>query len=323
MFLINKKIKKIKEYMDNKEELIDSMLNKLQLLDNTIEQVNSRIENTIGVMDNLKESYDFKIKELNKKIDINEEKRNTKVAVIIHLYYLDLWDEFKTYISNIHYDVDVYINLVDGSAARINLVNFKRNIEKEHKNYKVFINDNVGLDIGGTLNIMDFLIKEDKHYDYLLKMHSKKSIHNGRGDNKNGEIWRDELLKPIVGDYKTVNNVIDIFTENPIVGMVGSKKWIYDKSKNDIYKNSILLKSYINNYDINVDMNDLAFVGGSMFWVRYDIYKSFFIKNNPIKIIRTFEKNSFIDNRELKWTHAFERVLGLIILNDNKKILGV
>lgn len=322
MFILYNKIKKIKKYMNDKEQLIDSMFDKLKLLDDKIVQFNNNVDNTINIITDLKSSYDLQIDDLHKKINLNKEKRNIKIAVIIHLYYVDLWNEFKKLIYNIHYDVDIYVNLVDGSVQMINLVNFKRKLEEEYPNIKVFINENAGLDIGGTLNVINYIIKENKHYEYVLKLHSKKSIHTGRMENKNGDIWRNELIDPILGDYKTVNSVIDLFVENPIIGMIGSKKWLLDKHKN-IYQNSEMLQTYINIYNITVPLDDIQFIGGSIFWVRFDILKDFFTKNDPIKIIRTFEKNSFTDDKELKWTHAFERVFGLMVLNYGKKIIGV
>jgi lipopolysaccharide biosynthesis protein len=195
-------------------------------------------------------------------------------------------------------------------------------IEKEHPRIKVFINENVGLDIGGTLYIIDYILKEKKNYDYLLKLHSKKGIHEGRLNNKHGEIWRDELINPILGDYEKVNKVIDIFTENPIVGMIGAKKYLYDKNFN-IYQNSDMLKSYVDQFKLNVNLDELQYIGGTMFWVRFDIIKTFFTVNDPIRIIKSFEKNAFTDNNGLKWTHAFERIFGLMVAHENKNIIGL
>lgn len=323
MFLfINKKINNLKRYMSEKEQLVDGMLSSLKKLDTSIGEINDKIIASSETLDNLKSSYESKIMDLNKKIDLNNEKRDVRVAVVLHLFYIDLWDEFRGLLSNIHYNTDVYINLVDESMHRLNLVNFKKKVEDEHHNCKVFINENVGLDIGGSLFIIDHILKEGKEYDYVLKLHSKKSIHEGRIKSKNGDQWRTELIDPIIGSYKTVNDVIDIFTENPIIGMIGSRKWLLDRH-NNIYHDSDIMKVYIDKLKLKTPMDEINYIGGTMFWVRFDIIKDFFTENDPLKIIRTFEKNSFTDNKGLKWTHAFERVFGMIVSQYDKKIIGL
>ena len=321
-FYINRKIKNLKRYMNEKEQLVDSMLSNLKKLDDTITDINEKVESSVETLDKLKSSYESKIADLNRHIDLNNEKRDVKVCVILHLYYIDLWDEFRSLLSNIHYNTDIYINLVDESMYRLNLVNFKNRVENEHKNCKVFINDNVGLDIGGSLLIFDYILKEEKEYDYILKLHSKKSIHGGRINSTKGEEWRNELLYPILGSYKIVNNIIDLFTENPIIGMIGAKKWLYDKH-NNIYHDSNMLNEYIKKFNLKTTMDEIEYIGGTMFWVRFDIFKDFFTKNDITRIIRTFERNSFTDNKKLKWTHAFERVFGMIVTEYDKKIIGV
>lgn len=307
--------------MSEKEQLLDTLISKLKVLDDTILGVNDKVGMMTSSLDDLKNSYEDRIIELNRQIDLNNDKRSTKVAVILHLFYIDMWDEFKGLISNIHYNTDVYINLVDDSMHRLPLMNFKNKVESEHSNCKIFINENVGLDIGGTLFIIDHILKENKKYDYVLKLHSKKSIHEGRINNKKGLKWKNELIEPILGDYKAVNDVIDTFVENPIIGMIGAKKWLLDKHDN-IYQGSDKLESYIKRFEIETDIDNIQFIGGSMFWVRFDIIEEFFTKHDISKILRTFEKNSFTDNKSLRWTHAFERVFGLIVLDSNKKIIG-
>ena len=39
----------------------------------------------------------------------------SKIAVLIHLFYTDLWSEIELYLNNLEdYDYDLYINLVNG-----------------------------------------------------------------------------------------------------------------------------------------------------------------------------------------------------------------
>jgi lipopolysaccharide biosynthesis protein len=58
----------------------------------------------------------------------------------------------------------------------------------------------------------------------------------------------------------------------------------------------------------------INFVGGTMFWVKAQIFKDFFSKNDATKIVDTLEIG---DVREPSRTHAMERFFGCLV-NDKK-----
>ena len=52
-------------------------------------------------------------------------------------------------------------------------------------------------------------------YDILLKIHTKKSLKTRQIQVKNGgNLWRHELLQPILGDSNKINKIINNFISN-------------------------------------------------------------------------------------------------------------
>lgn len=281
----------------------------------------SKIENTQYIKGDI--IYDDKIKQ------IPTDNSTKRVAVLMHLFYIDLWDDFKTKIDNIDAKCDIYVNLVEGSYDEPILTEFKNNI-LQFKNVKVFISKNKGLDIGGTLVLLNYIFENNLEYDYILKIHSKKSIHSGRGESKyaksyekTGEEWRNLLINPLIGDKEVINNILTIFDSNKEVGMIGGKRSILKVNDKFALRNIGFINEYSKTFNMNVPLIDIKFVAGTMFWVRFDLFKDYFSKIKPLTILEELEENAFTDAGVERRTHALERVFGLMVLNKNMKIIGV
>jgi lipopolysaccharide biosynthesis protein len=60
-----------------------------------------------------------------------------------------------------------------------------------------------------------------------------------------------------------------------------------------------------------------------MFWIKYDILRSYFNKFNVSKIYSELENGYFVDHNEPTKTHSLERIFGYIVQDKGKKILGI
>lgn len=247
-----------------------------------------------------------------------------KIAVLLHLFYIDLWSEIQAKLSFISEPFDLYVNLVEDSGDYSNLIKMKRKIELQFPTAKVFISDNRGLDIGGTLTLIKYILNAKLEYDLILKIHGKKSIHSATA--KIGTTWRNELYKSVLGSEKLVNKIITSFKVDDSIGMIGSKIWkIYAKNnkKLAIALNEQIIKKYSLLLNIHTRINDLEFIGGSIFWVDGHIFLNKFKGVNLNNLRNNLEFGSFTDHRNPTNTHAFERIFGLIVLDVNKKIIGI
>lgn len=247
-----------------------------------------------------------------------------KVAVLCHLYYIDLWKEFRNYLKNIEIPFDLYVNLVEGSSSYPQLIKIKKNIERLYPAATVIISDNRGLDIGGTLTLINFIIEKKIDYDLFLKIHSKKSFQSTT--KTVGKRWRHELLNSLLGSPFIVNGILTLFKENGKLGMVGSKTW-HIKAVDNFYfavgANESGIKYLCNQFNIREVVTSLEFIGGTMFWIDAKIVINKLKLLNLNIIINNLEVGYFRDNQESTRTHSMERVFGLIILDEKKEIITI
>jgi lipopolysaccharide biosynthesis protein len=66
-----------------------------------------------------------------------------------------------------------------------------------------------------------------------------------------------------------------------------------------------------------------SFIGGTMFWSRALVYKSFFHQHSPLAIRATLEKGNVLDHKQGSLSHAWERMLSWVVLNEGFQIKGI
>jgi len=246
----------------------------------------------------------------------NVNKTDIKIAVHLHLYYQDLWDEFSTSFKSLNgYKYDIYITLTKDSSTLGQTRWLKEKIKKEFENATVIEVDNKGLDIGAFLLILEHIKAHNLNYEYLIKLHTKKSVKTAGIEF--GENWRKQLYKPIFGTKYIVDAIVDKMQNNENIGMTGNLTWISDYE--GLNKPKIEeLKSLL-----NIKTNNKRFIGGTMFWIKYSILNKYFNVNNITKIYNLLESGYFTDYEAGTYTHSLERILGYIVSDSNKIIDGV
>ena len=130
---------------------------------------------------------------------------NLKVAVHLHLYYIDLLDEFIENLKNIPINFDLYITLVDHDASDI------KKIFEIFPNTTVLNIPNIGRDVGALIEVIRN-IKDLSAYDVLIKIHSKKSLHTGQEQKD----WRQRLVRTMVAvKNKVLQPCINLLIKKP------------------------------------------------------------------------------------------------------------
>jgi hypothetical protein len=255
------------------------------------------------------EDYEF--------LRLNIEGTNLKVASICHIYYEDLLEEVIEKQRNLlttKFDTDYYFSLTQNNSTDGQKVWVKEKLKKEFPNCKIFELPNKGLDIGPFFKILETILREGKGYDYILKTHTKKSLKTS--GEFFGNIWRKDLWSIM----DNIENIVELMIDKEL--MVGSNKWIINLNKDN------LNVEYLNNLknEFNISNGD-QFIGGTMFWVRYDLLTKYFNINNLSKYYNELEEGYFFQmhrgSSEEYLTHSFERLFGLMVGNENKRIKGV
>ncbi len=236
-----------------------------------------------------------------------------KIAVILHLYYHDLWEEFSNELKKFgNKPFDLYVSLVDGSHAYEKQQMMQQKIVQEYPQALVFMVENKGLDIGSFLKVIGYFFRFGKEYDLILKLHSKKSIHTC-GKLK-GEDWRKELYQPLL---ENVSGLLNFMEKNHEIGMIGSKQHMSDfEGENRPAIN------YLENL-LNIEAPHKIFVGGTMFWIRFSILKAYLTPKLIEEIADRLEEGYFTDYEMPRYTHAMERIFGYMISDNRKVIAGI
>lgn len=256
---------------------------------------------------------------------------NNKIALILHLFYEDLAIEYYDLLVDLKekLDFDLYISISTESLMDIAKV---ANTYVKTFNAVIFRFDNVGKDIIPKFRMIEHIHKQGISYDYVYLFHDKKSPQyqkTGKTDWMN--IWRDDLISPLFND-ELRNGSLAIFENDSSVGAIGSHKhlhigpgWFETMSVNRYRNETILLQHQEIFYSQLKDRPKVQrswFIGGTMFWIRWDILKSFFDFYDINQIYRL----SIEDRGDIKdpsFTHYLERFFGHLVQMKEMKLIGI
>lgn len=217
---------------------------------------------------------------------------NLKVAVHIHLYYIDLLDEFIQNLKNIPIPFDLYITIVERPVDDI------AEIFTHFPNTKVFTVPNQRTDLGGFTEVINNI--DLNSYDALIKLHSKKSLHTGSEQKQ----WRQRLVETLIGSPQQAAATIHKFC-NKKTGMVGGYEDLAFSPYEDRKVFTDLCKK------LEIEAEELYFKG-TMFAIRPKILNRLIEKEIVL--------NDFEPIKNGKLAYAMERVFGSLCFNQGYHI---
>lgn len=221
-----------------------------------------------------------------------EDIKNLKVAVHLHIYYLDLLDEFIENLENIPIPFDLYITLVEKPESEI------KKIFDFFPNTKVFTVPNQRTDLGGFAEVVNNINLD--HYDALIKLHTKKSLHTGVEQKE----WRQRLVKTLIGSKKQATTTLHEFLDKK-TGMVGG----YEDLSNVPYEYPEVSDDLCQKLEIK---NINLFFKGTMFIIHPKILKRLVEKKITL--------SDFDPIKNGKLAYAMERIFGSLCLEQGYKI---
>ncbi len=227
-----------------------------------------------------------------KKIKKNQ---NERILVVLHLYYMNSWDEIRLYLANLEsYNYDLIVTYVDGHYNTSVLEKIKK-----FKSKTIFLKyPNKGFDIGAFIDVIGKI--DISMYDVVFKIHSKGIsrkylyIYNQIFKYKD---WFYNLYDGILGAF-AVHKVIDVFATDKKVGLVASKNLIVHDPKHKQF----FTKQVADKYKLKIKDN-YQYVAGSCFVIRTQCLEK--IKKLNLTI------DSFADTKrgEFSLAHAMERLV--------------
>ncbi|MBA5723739.1 rhamnan synthesis F family protein [Candidatus Liberibacter sp.] len=227
-----------------------------------------------------------------------------RIAIVVHIYYVDRWMEIANLLSGLGFTFDLYISLVRESSE------IRSEILRRFSCARVYVMDNYGRDIRPFLVFLEEG-KLDK-YDYICKIHAKKS-RDGRHSWWEGDLWRRWIFFDLLGASGVALKIIETFDRCDTIGMIGSRAYRYpnnyfahDKAWGKNYSSvlSIARKMGILSENCKLD-----FFGGTMFWVRRKAL-------DPIKYLGLSKDFASNKNESLDGNleHAIERCFSLSVM---------
>ena len=235
---------------------------------------------------------------------------DAKIAVFLHLYYVDLWPEFRNYLKNFKsIPFDLYINLVIDTWFPL----VSETILHDYPNANIIISENRGQDIGGLLNMIRFANLQK--YENICLAHDKKSLHA-----KNVDKWRNKLLDAIIGDHKTIQDNLRILNDSN-TGILGSNEWHFhctDRHEKTLSgTNNSKLTELCEEMQISTNLN-CKYIAGTIMWVKRPILE--ILKQHEPFLA---ERMAYRVQLNGGWEHAVERIFGPIAKHLKLKSCGV
>lgn len=221
------------------------------------------------------------------------QKRND-TAVVVHAFYADLVDELSDNLKNLGTDYDLYITAPENQPQLLS------KLSKTFPNAVIIPFINRGRDILPFLEILKKIIP--LNYEYLVKVHTKKSVHMAHGNN-----WRQDLYEKLIGSPDLVKTVKQAFKDNPKLGIIGPEGHVVE-SRFYMGGNSTILKGLMQRFGYPGEVPERFFFSAStMFWCRPDVFKPFLDV-----MIEASEFDEEPIPADFTLAHGLERFFGLI-----------
>jgi lipopolysaccharide biosynthesis protein len=226
------------------------------------------------------------------------------LAVVVHVFYYDMWTEIADALSDLAEPFDLYCTVV----KRDGFDRLATDIQNRFPGAQVLCYPNHGRDIFPFVHLVNsgILFK----YAAVCKLHTKKSTHLDRGDE-----WRKKLIQGLLPGKAATKALLDSFLNEQNIGA-----WVADKQllKHRHYwgPNRERVEHELARIGIKANRYELKFPGGSMFW----------IKPAALHLLKGMDYNALDFEREegqLDGTlaHAIERIIGFLVQHSGQRIV--
>lgn len=260
-----------------------------------------RAENrTIGKWQFYLDSIDLRIPTVAAPMSLNTGAEQIDVCVLMHLFYPDLWPELAAFAQNFDsVSRDVFVNVVDIAWTP----KFQREMRELCPEAFVQLSNDNGRDIGGFIRLLDNV--DIKKYDMFAFMHSKKSPHIAAAK---GDYWRRCLLRAFAGSRDVVAECVQMFRDDPSLGLIGAKEWRATEMGN----NEAQVAKMLDLFGIEPQHRSVEYLSGTMFLIRSDVVQRIYDTLKDVEWEYGGDKDvSF--HMDGQAAHAVERVVGNLI----------
>lgn len=208
----------------------------------------------------------------NQSDDFERKDGKSRIAVQIHMFYLETLEETVRYLNNIPYRFDCYFS-TDSEDKKNEIESY---IDKNCNCVKceVAVFENRGRDVAPFIEQMTTKIFD---YDYICHIHSKKTKTNSHGNE-----WREYIFDHLLGNRDYVKTLLTKFQLEDRLGIIMPEVFPVLEYQAEWGGNYEGVKSLLNRLNIEVNLPAVpVFPVGNMFWAKVDAVKNIF--NSEIK----------------------------------------
>lgn len=217
-----------------------------------------------------------------------------KVAIVIHAYYPDIFDEILANLSSTDkYKIKLFITT---PSYQVSLI--ENRLISHGMEYQILGVNNQGRDIFPLIKILKEIYQQ--HFSFIVKVHTKKSKHR-----TDGTIWRKDLFFKLLTKSMLEKN-IQYLVDHPEVGILAPEGHLVPMNHYIAANEKAIIELSAR---LGVEMETvmkLHFVAGTMFTARIDALL-------PLLTL-SFEDTDFgVEKGQLDGTlaHALERLISI------------
>ena len=227
------------------------------------------------------------------------------IAVILHLFYTELFEELRGYLDNLEGHFDLYLSLPE------HLSDFETVIRYHYPEAAILLVPNRGRDLAPFVEFLKVILPLG--YESLLKIHTKKTLHR-----QDGTSWRQDVFEKLVGSSANVVGIQRAFSSDKSLAMLGPWDHVLD-SRFYMGKNRDRLQQLLYQCGFAQNLPErFFFVASTMFWARPRVFEPLLSAGLSLE---DFESEPIPLDGSL--AHALERFFGLLVSVQGNKIAAV
>lgn len=201
-----------------------------------------------------------------------ERYQGLRLAVHLHIFYVNQIPEFVEFMSNIPIPFDLFISIPETVSADRQEIQTQFKALANAQTIVIEHTPNQGRDIAPMICTFGQILQK---YDILLHLQTKKSPHD---PNKEG--WRCYILEHLLGSKDMVGRILTALSYG--VGAVCPPDFLFNipsdgwSNPNNIQEAQKVLERCGIDINLQIDCPSIDFPQGSMLWARVDYIKEMF-----------------------------------------------
>ncbi|ESZ47899.1 hypothetical protein X730_16020 [Mesorhizobium sp. L103C565B0] len=230
-----------------------------------------------------------------------------RIAVLAHVYHVDMIDEILGYTENIPKGYDLIITT--DTAKKQALI--KQAIAKAPNSRKavvLVVQSNEGRDTSALLiGCRDYALED--RYDLICRIHSKRSPQDG----SKGDLFKLHMFENLLHTPGYVQNLLDLFANNPALGLVMPPMVHigYPTMGHSWFGNKDNVAKLADKLGVAVNLDDHSPVApyGGMYWFRPAALRKLFANK------WSWDDFANMDYRDGSLAHAIERIIAYVAID--------